>query len=484
MTLLREPDSDIETRGYVGKVAVYLRISHDPDGTSTATARQLRDCKSYAQLKGWKVAEVFEDVDISAYQENVVRPAYEELLERLRTGEFSGVLVWKLDRLVRRVAEFERFWKVCEGSGATLASFNESIDTGTEIGMLIVRILVAFAHMESANTSLRLRARERERAEAGRPKIAGRRPFGLTADWSGIVEPEAALIREAAQRVLAGEREISIIRDWHARGVPTPTGREIWQLRTLRNILISPRLRGDLEHRGAVVGPGSWPAILDRETSLRLARALTRPGGGEKTRRTSLLSGLLLCAKCGARMKVATNSLKGLKRYGCQARPWGCNGVSIGVDKTDEAVSEMVLLRLDSKEVHQMLKKRRGAKGASKDADVLGRLAEAEERLRDLDNQWARGELSPERHRSMSRQLEAYSEELRSELSVLRQAEPLERLDALGGGIRAIWDDIPTDRRRAIIDLLLERVEVRPIATRGSKTFDVTRLYPVWRQVG
>src|SRR4249919_3688563 len=107
------------------RVGIYTRLSRDMDGRQTATARQEKDCRALSRSKHWKVAEVYEDVDLSAFKKGVRRPAYERLLEDIETGAVDGVVVWKLDRLVRRAAEFERFWSVCEGAGATLAAVHD-----------------------------------------------------------------------------------------------------------------------------------------------------------------------------------------------------------------------------------------------------------------------------------------------------------------------------------------------------------------------
>ncbi|MGH9261476.1 MAG: recombinase family protein, partial [Acidimicrobiales bacterium] len=82
--------------------AVYLRISRDPDGTSTAPERQLKDCKAFAKLRGWDIVQEFRDADVSAYRQGVKRPAYDELLAGIDARAFDGVVVWRLDRLVRR----------------------------------------------------------------------------------------------------------------------------------------------------------------------------------------------------------------------------------------------------------------------------------------------------------------------------------------------------------------------------------------------
>ena len=73
------------------RVAVYTRLSHDPTGEQTATARQEAACRAFAEARGWEVIEVFEDADFSAYQPSVVRPRYERLIEGIRDGRFDGV---------------------------------------------------------------------------------------------------------------------------------------------------------------------------------------------------------------------------------------------------------------------------------------------------------------------------------------------------------------------------------------------------------
>ncbi len=75
------------------RVGVYARISDDRDGQQTATARQMEDCRTFAERSGWEVADVFEDVDISAFSTKAKRPEFLRMLESLRTGNLDGVLV-------------------------------------------------------------------------------------------------------------------------------------------------------------------------------------------------------------------------------------------------------------------------------------------------------------------------------------------------------------------------------------------------------
>ena len=86
------------------RVGVYARISVDADGTQTATARQLADCRAFAQHRHWEVTDVFEDVDISAYQTKVKRPEFERRSAAL-TKPFSAQV---LERNIVKLAEVRR----------------------------------------------------------------------------------------------------------------------------------------------------------------------------------------------------------------------------------------------------------------------------------------------------------------------------------------------------------------------------------------
>lgn len=217
------------------RVAIYTRLSHDKTGEQTATSRQQKACEAFAELRGWRVVRVFEDVDLSAYKEGIKRPAYEEMLLAVRSKRIDGVLAWKLDRFVRRSAEFERLWSACDRNGVFLTSAMEPIDTSTDLGLAMVRVLVAFASLESATSGARLRAKNQERAELGMPHT-GARAYGIRKGWKELEPTEAAMIREAADRVLGGQSLRSIALDWNDRGIPTARDAGHWRQTTLAEV--------------------------------------------------------------------------------------------------------------------------------------------------------------------------------------------------------------------------------------------------------
>jgi DNA invertase Pin-like site-specific DNA recombinase len=100
------------------KAAVYTRISSD-DGTALGVARQMTDCVALAERKGWTVAEVFTDNDVSATSGRV-RPAYVRMMEALGTGRLGALVVWDVDRLTRTPRELEDVVDLAERRGVAL----------------------------------------------------------------------------------------------------------------------------------------------------------------------------------------------------------------------------------------------------------------------------------------------------------------------------------------------------------------------------
>jgi DNA invertase Pin-like site-specific DNA recombinase len=171
------------------------------------------------------VVEVYADEDRSAYRPGVSRESYERLLRDAVSHRFDAILVWRLDRLARSPSDFERLWSLCRTSGVALVSATEPVDSSDPVGVAVIRLLVTFAGLESDVRSIRLKAKNREVAEAGLAPWGPRR-FRYSAGFTEVVEEEAALIREAAHRVLHGESPTAITREWRARGVDTPITRQ------------------------------------------------------------------------------------------------------------------------------------------------------------------------------------------------------------------------------------------------------------------
>ena len=316
------------------RVAAYVRISRDTD-ESTSIARQKQITTRYAEARGWTVVETVEDVDVSATKRRLDRAGLTRVRELVAGGDAQAVLVWRLDRLARSVVDMGTLLD----EGLQVVSATEPLDTTTPMGRAMVEILQVFAALESSTIGQRVRsARDYLAGQQRHP--GGSIPYGYTSvpHPSGqgralAVDPiEAGHVRAAADHVLAGGSLYSALDVLEARG-STPRRADVWSLSSLRVVLTGDAILGRITHRGQVVRDGSgmpvqpWPPVLPLADVERLRALLApRPVKDRRRRATRLLSGLVECAGCGGRMRVATSTQsngKTVLRYACRAKADG-----------------------------------------------------------------------------------------------------------------------------------------------------------------
>ncbi|MDP9388176.1 MAG: recombinase family protein [Actinomycetota bacterium] len=462
------------------RAAIYCRISDDREGGALGVKRQEQDCRALADRKGWPVAEVFIDNDVSAYS-GTIRPAYRRMLAGIKDGDIDAVVVWHLDRLHRAPKELEEFFEVCDAAGVKdLASVTGDVDLSTYDGRFMARILGAVARKESDDKSRRTRRKHLELAEAG-AAVGGGRPFGYEDDRVTVRPDEAELIREAARRVLAGDSIRGICADWNDRGIAAVRGGK-WTQTSLRRLLLSHRIAGLRSHgKDGPVAPAVWPAILDKRTHERVRAMLLNPSRQATAgfgARSYLLTGFLVCGRCGTRL-IARPKETHRRSYVCASGPGrgGCGGVRIVADPLEELIVEMVLTAIDSPELASAMQM--STEGAEQDRAVDD-LAVIDAKLGELAEMWAAGEIGRAEWLTARKPLEARQEAARRALSRQRGTTALDGFLGRPGALRQAWDGLGLERRRAIIATVVDRVNIGP-AKRGFNRFDPARVEVVWR---
>jgi site-specific DNA recombinase len=304
--------------GGMRSAGVYVRISSDPSGRALGVQRQRQDGQDLVRRMGWNLAQVYEDNDVSATRGDR-RPAYERLLADMDSGRITAVVVWALDRLHRRPAELEQFIDLANRRDVALASVSGEHDLATSEGRGHARMLGVFGAMESEKISDRVRRKQKQLRDEGKPAGGGHRPYGYDKTRMKVVKREAAVLREIAERLIAGASIRSIADDLNRRGVK-PARADAWTTTTVKAVISKPRIAGLLTYRGEVLGEGAWPPILDQETFRLVQVALDRrrPTRVVTNARKHLLSGLVVCGVdgCGLPMQIAHQSA-GVLGYKC-----------------------------------------------------------------------------------------------------------------------------------------------------------------------
>lgn len=349
------------------RAVLYLRLSESSDD-STSIVRQEADLRLRAEREGAEVTEVLVDDGLSG---GYSRAKSDRALDLIRSGGADLLLVWKFDRWSR------------QGLGA-VAALIEALDANPKAVFIadrdglvstqpawriIAAVLAEVARMERENTKARVLSSLAHLRTSGR-YAGGQRPYGyVSADNPAgpgrilVVDPaEAAIVREAASRVLSGETPYAVAHDLNARGIPSKSGKR-WSAYVLRTLLQADALVGRVTHRGELVRDADglpaevWEPVLDLDSWHRLRALLSRDktsGAPEpRRRRARLLSGLLACAHCGSAMYVRTDG-KGIASYNCQAKADGyreCVGVAVAADRIEAHVTDLFLSQVGHLEV-------------------------------------------------------------------------------------------------------------------------------------
>jgi site-specific DNA recombinase len=383
------------------------------DDTSTSPERQEEQSRAYCAARDWEVAHVIHDLDVSASDKGLRLDRPGLIRAREWYPRVDVLVVAKLDRLARNVADFLAIHEEARTYGVDLVSVNEGLDMTTPAGKFVAVILAAFAEMEAATIAQRTREAVAYLARVGRHR-GGNAPYGWRIAPLGDGIPgyrlalhptHAPILRAAVLRVIDGVSPEVIAAEYREKGYPGPgddqrrRGQQIgppWDPDVLRRLLRRPILRGMQVHRGelvrgedglpirphdALVSDAEWRALQDRLSkrafSVDLSRAVPHV----------LLRGLVACTACGAVMHAVTQEGKN-PVWSCSRKlltPDGekCPGASVSRARLEEYVVSEVLRVSGHLEGWQVTEEERADEEALEVSDALDAVLRA---LRDVED--------------------------------------------------------------------------------------------------
>lgn len=454
------------------RCAIYVRISED-DGSAKGVGRQEEDCRKLAASRGWPVAHVYVDNDVSA-SNGKVRPQYQALLRAIEHGEIDALVVWDVDRLTRTPRELEDIIELADRHSLALGNVGGEIDLSTPQGRMMARIKGTVARHEIEQMSRRIRRQSDQRAANGSPHGPVSYGFQRVDGRDIVFEPEAAIVRELARRILAGDSLRSIAADLRSRGVTPP--RAEWKSQTIRVILTRPSIAGMRKHRGTIVGETNGEAVLDRDTFDRLTAFFNSPSRKiEGTGRPAchLLTGIAVCGICGGKMRViparvTTKGYQNKAAYNCR----DCFKTYRDQASVDALVSDLITARLSAPEFIAGFSSGDGAA----ETDARNALAAIDAKLDNASDAYADGTIE-------LAQLARITERLRTErerfAAALADAMPRTLPAILSGDNPADrWATAPLEVRRTAVDALMT-VTILPAG--GARFFKPESVGIAWR---
>jgi hypothetical protein len=340
------------------------------------------------------------------------------------------------------------------------------MDLVTGSGRFVARMLVAKAAMESDDLSRRLKRASDQRAAEGRPH--GARAFGYEQDGVTIRASEAELLRRAAGDVLDGTSLNTIARRWNALGVLTPQRSKLWTGTIVKAVLTNPRHAGLRVHRGEVVGPAVWSAVIDRTTHDRLVAHLTAPRPRTPSRRTPF-TGVIRDAATG--VPLDRDVVRGRPTYRGHKRPGReATNVSIAAEPLEALIVEMLFVAIEDGELGRRMK--------PPAAEPPPDLAPIEEDLRSLAEDFGAGVITRGEWMAARGPLEGRLLAAQAQLERDLRDRVLAPIDV---NLRATWPTLDVDRQRAILAAVFDRILIHPAERKGGPGIDPARVEPVWR---
>jgi site-specific DNA recombinase len=332
------------------RTCLYTRISTDEENQPTSLASQHERLEAFCKVQeDWRIIAHHED---RATGTKLERPGLQAALDLARQGRIDQLLVYRIDRLSRKVRQLAGIAEELDGLGVVLRSATEPFDTGSAAGRMMLQMLGVFAEFEHATIVDRVTSGIERRAKEGRwPN--GRIPFGYERNEQKQLIPDertAPVIRRIFTWYAAGRLgAAAIARRLDSEHAPSPP--RGWQPNIVLWVLSNQAYVGRVHWRDQTF-LGLHEPLIDQDT-FDHAQTLLKERGEDLAMRAAsradfLLTGLVRCGRC--RRAYIGMSAKGnggtYHYYACSGRQKlgrkSCDGERLPKEKLETAILDQL----------------------------------------------------------------------------------------------------------------------------------------------
>ena len=299
------------------------------------------------------------------------RPALKRLFNDIKAGKIDCIVVYKIDRLTRSLADFSEIIKILDEHNVSFVAVTQSFNTANSMGRLMLNVLLSFAQYERELTGERIRDKFDASCKKGM-WMGGYIPIGYDLKDRRLIinEKEAQIIRILFQTFIETTSVTDTFRQLNGFGFKTKTWisssgtlhkGQRFNKNNVRRILTNELYFGKINHKGKIYD-GLHKAIIDKETWQKAGDLLNNKTPKVQTpnsriSQAPLLKGVMNCGVCGNKMTPTYTSKNGKKYryYICQAKLKGnseeCSVGRISAKETEELVTNQVLNTLQKPEI-------------------------------------------------------------------------------------------------------------------------------------
>lgn len=324
------------------KSALYVRVSTTHQVDKDSLPLQRSDLTNYTKyVLGINDFEIFEDAGYSGGTTD--RPAYQDMMNRIKMGEFTHLIVWKIDRISRNLRDFSDMYDELKKYNVTFISRNEQFDTSTAMGEAMLKIILVFAELERKLTGERVFSVMISRAQKGLWNGATV-PLGYEWDpetkFPRPCDNEAKIVQYIFDQYEEIKSTTKVAKKLNIENIPTKRN-GTWTPRTVGSILTNPFYIGTYRYNTKTKKTRRWKdksewvvvennhqAIINTEQFERVSQIIQNNYKGDKNyQRTNnkvhILSGIASCHKCGKKMHSGLDRARKVgftpSRYTCYA---------------------------------------------------------------------------------------------------------------------------------------------------------------------
>src|SRR6201987_1357816 len=296
-------------RGTV-RCAIYTRKSSEEglEQEFNSLQAQREACEAFIDSQrheGWVcLPKAYDNGGVSGA--TIDRPALQQLLADITAGRIDTVVVYKIDRLTRSLADFAKIVEILDAKGASFVSVTQQFNTTTSMGRLTLNVVLSFAQFEREVIGERIR----DKIAASKKKgmwMGGIPPLGYRVEDRKlvIIDSEAEIVRSIFRRYAELGSVRLVKQELDARGIKSkswtsasgrPIGGKPFSRGALYLMLQNRTYLGEIVHKG-ISHPGDHAPIIDQPlwdaAQSRLADNTAERSSGTRSRQPGLLAGIL-----------------------------------------------------------------------------------------------------------------------------------------------------------------------------------------------